>query len=632
MFTIASPITSRSKAKSLSPKAKMWQRLLSARPATALRASSLSPRLMAPFSAAADRSRRILCVDVPEHVAEASCVQELVQRGHVVDQIRAASDEYLTSAAKDYDALLVAPGTKLPRALLREGAKAKLQLVAVPAAAIPSEDIDLMEATNQGVMLLQLEPKQVGDRSSVEAEIGLSLLIQLARHLPRSVACMRSGEPFDRQEFAGQELAGKNLGVVGIGQAGRRVVDMAHALGLQVFGFDPNLNQEAAELMGVKSVTLDELYESCDFITFHAPLTARTRGMFGDDALKKCKPGVKIVSVAEYKGSHGLLDENTLLRGLESGKISGVALDLLQSPESEDALSPTWQELMKHENVITRTHADGAASDDVVQGRKYRLLAENVGDALAQRYYRGVANGVFMPLTLLPEMKPFLELSESLGRLVHQLTLSKDPKDQITNVSLAATGGFQIDITTPQARQVLQNSLLKGMIESMREHEDDEDEDQPDVSLLNASLLAMAKGIDVRQGDLQSDPAAVRRHLKNCLAVVVETKNKDRLLVKGSVFGEDPRVVRVNEYSDFPAFRPKGNVLVFNNEDVPGAIAGILSELSEAKINIANFGLARQANVELPLGILILDSVPSDETLNALKELPSVRSVRFAQV
>jgi D-3-phosphoglycerate dehydrogenase len=131
---------------------------------------------------------------------------------------------------------------------------------------------------------------------------------------------------------------------------------------------------------------------------------------------------------------------------------------------------------------------------------------------------------------------------------------------------------------------------------------------------------------------LQSDPAAVRRHLKNCLAVVVETKNKDRLLVKGSVFGEDPRVVRVNEYSDFPAFRPKGNVLVFNNEDVPGAIAGILSELSEAKINIANFGLARQANVELPLGILILDSVPSDETLNALKELPSVRSVRFAQV
>ncbi|ETI46302.1 phosphoglycerate dehydrogenase [Phytophthora nicotianae CJ01A1] len=603
----------------------MWQRLLLARRPAALRPSF--SRLLA-----TDSSRRILCVDVPEHVAETSCVQELVQRGHVVDQVRAASDEYLTSVVKDYDALLAAPGTKLPRELLRAGAKHKLQLVAVPAASIPSEDIDLMEATNQGVMLLQLESKQVGDRSSVEAEIGLSLLIQLARHLPRSMACMRSGEPFDRQQFAGTELAGKSLGVVGIGQAGRRVVNMAHALGLQVFGFDPNLNQEAAELMGVKCVSMDELYATCDFITFHAPLTARTRGMFGDEALEKCKPGVKIVSVAEYRGSHGLLDENTLLRGLESGKISGVALDLLQSADGLD-MSPTWQELMKHENVITRAHADGTASDDVLQRRKYRLLAENVGDALAQRYYRGVANGVFMPLTLLPEMKPFLELSESLGRFVHQLALSADPKDRITNVFLAATGGLQIDITTPQARQVLQNALLKGMLESMREYKEPaEDEEQPEISLLNSSLLAMAKGIDVRQGDLKTDPAAVRRHLKNCLAVVVETKNKDRLLVKGSVFGEDPRIVRVNEYSDFPAFRPKGNILVFNNEDVPGAIAGILSELSEAKINIANFGLARQNNVEHPLGILALDSVPSDETLNALKELPSVRSVRFAQV
>ncbi|CAI5704170.1 hypothetical protein KXD40_007599 [Peronospora effusa] len=607
----------------------MWQRLVRQQQRRKSFFSSLSRGLTS------SSISRILCIDVPEHVAEISCVQELVQRGHIVDQVRSASDEYLTSIVKKYDALMVAPGTKLPRELFRIGAKHKLQLVAVPAPSIPSEDVDLMEATNQGVMLLQLESKQVGDRSSVEAEIGISLLIQLARHLPRSMASTRSGELFDRQQFAGTELAGKNLGVVGIGQAGRRVVDMANALGLQVFGYDPNLNQEAAELMGVKCVSMDELYATCDFITFHAPLTAKTRGMFGDDALDKCKQGVKIVAVPEYKASHGLLDEKTLLRGLQTGKISGVALDLLQSAESEDGLdlSPTWIELMKHENVIMRTHADGTASDDVLQGHKYRLLAENVGDALAQRYYRGVANGVFMPLTLLPEMKPFIELSESLGRFVHQLTLSTDYKDRITNVSLAASGGFQIDITTPQSRQLLQNALLKGMLESMRERKNTaKDSEQPDVSLLNASLLAMAKGIDVRQGDLQSDPVAIRRHLKNCLAVVVETKNKDRLLVKGSVFGEDPRVVRVNEYSDFPAFRPKGNLLVFNNEDVPGAIAGILSELSQAEINIASFGLARQSNVELPLGILALDSVPSDATLNALKKLPSVRSVRFAQI
>ncbi|KAK1942409.1 hypothetical protein P3T76_005908 [Phytophthora citrophthora] len=138
---------------------------------------------------------------VSPYVTEASCIQELVQRGHVVDQVRAALDDYLTSVVKDNDALLVAPGTKLPRELLRIGAKSKLQLVAVPSTAIPSEDIDLMEATNQGVMLLQLESKQVGDRSSVEAEIGLSLLIQLARHLPRSM----------RRRALESRLTGSNL-------------------------------------------------------------------------------------------------------------------------------------------------------------------------------------------------------------------------------------------------------------------------------------------------------------------------------------------------------------------------------------------------------------------------------------
>ncbi|CEG44418.1 phosphoglycerate dehydrogenase [Plasmopara halstedii] len=592
-----------------------------------------SVKLRCPFSRllSNESRRRILCVDVPEKLAEDSCVQELVQRGHVVDQVRAASDEYLSSVVKDYDALLVAPGTKLSRNILSVGARHNLQLVAVPATSIPSEDIDLMEATNQGVMLLQLESKQVGDRSSVEAEIGLSLLIQLVRHLPRSIACMRSGTPFDRQEFAGTELAGKSLGIVGIGQAGRRMIDLALSLGLQTLGFDPNLNQEAAELMGVKSVTMDELYETCDFITFHAPLTARTRGMFGDEALEKCKFGVKIISVAEYRGSHGLLNAETLLRGLKSGKISGVALDLLQPTGRNDMeLPPAYEELMKHENVITSVHVDGLASDDTLLDRKYRLLAENVADALAQRYFRGVANGVFLPLTLLSEMRPFLELSESLGRFVHQLTHSADPNSQITNVFLESTGGLHIDITTPQARQALQNSLLKGMLESIRGHKDiEESEELPTVGLLNSSLLAMAEGIDVRQGDLKTDST---RHLKNSVAVMVETQNKDRLLVKGSVFGEDPRIVCVNEYSDFPAFRPEGNLMLFSNEDVPGAIAGILSELTKAKINIANFGLSRQNNVKYSLGILALDSMPSNETLDALKDLPSVRSVRFAQI
>lgn len=583
------------------------------------------------FSTSATEEFRILCVDVPQPVAEVSCVQELVQRGHRVDQVVSADDAYLESVISEYDALLVSPTTKLSRELIKKGAQAKLQLVAVPADAIDSAHIDMMEATNQGVLMLQLEKKQVGDKFSVEAEIGLSLLIQLARNIPVSIAATRSGASYQREQFSGTELSNKNLGIVGLGQAGKCVVEMARAMGLNVFGYDPNLTQEAAENMGVKRYSLDELYANCDFLMFHAPLTARTRGMFNDAALEMCKDGVKIVSVAEYKGLQGLLDEQTLLKGLESGKISGVALDTLQSSagEGDAELSAAWKQLFAHEKVINKSHVDGKSSSEVTSAKNYRVISENICDALAQRYYRGVANGVFMPLTLLPEMKPFLNLSESLGRFLYQLTISGDPKDHISKISIATSGGVQVDLTSPKAKSALQSAVLKGIFESMAKHRSASVAPTPKVTLINSSMVAMTNGVDVRQGELLGNEV---QHLNNSITVEVETKGKEKILVMGSVFGEDPRVVRVNEYTDFPAFRPEGNLLIFNNEDKPGAIAGILHELSQSQINIANFGLSRQANVEMALGILALDSVPSTETIESLKQLPTVQNLQFAQV
>lgn len=575
---------------------------------------------------------RILCLDVPQPVAEVSCVQELVQRGHRVDQAESSDAGFLDSIISNYDALLVSPTTKISRELITKGAQAKLQLVAVPADAIDSAHIDMMEATNQGVLMLQLEKKQVGDKFSVEAEIGLSLLIQLARNIPVSIAATRSGASYQREHFSGTELSNKNLGIVGLGQAGKCVVEMAKAMGLNVFGYDPNLTQEAAETMGVKRYSLDELYANCDFLMFHAPLTARTRGMFNDAALAKCKKSVKIVSVAEYKGLQGLLDEQTLLKGLESGKISGVALDTLRSAEdieSAEELSETWKELFMHPKVITKAHVDGKSSSAVASAKNYRIISENICDALAQRYYRGVANGVFMPLTLLPEMKPYLRLSDSLGRFLHQLTVSSDPKNQITKVLIATSGGIQVDITSPKAKSALQSAVIKGMFESMAQHKHHGSAAAPKVTLINSSMVAMTNGIDVRQGELAGNEV---QHLSNSITVEVETASKEKFLVMGSVFGEDPRIVRVNEYTDFPAFRPEGNLLIFNNEDKPGAIAEILQELAHSQINIANFGLSRQANVKMALGILALDSVPSEVTLESLKKLPSVQNLQFTKV
>lgn len=619
----------------------MWRRAVQVR-ALASRAAPLR-RLL---STAAGDQTRVLCVGVPQALAQAACARELVQRGFSVDQIASADDLPSPSAAGDYDALLVSPKTELSRELLREGARRRLRLVAVAADQIPSDNIDMMDATHHGLMLLQLEQKQEGAGASVEAELALSLLLQLARHIPESIATVKAAAASSdgkvrRELFTGTELAGKCLGVVGLGQAGTRVVELALALGLEVVGYDPNLTQEAAALMGVTRVDLPGVFAASDFITFHAPLTARTRGMFNEAALARCKPGVHLVSVAEHPGAHGLLDERAVLSGLESGQIGGVALDVLIKDDDEasatDSWSPGWQQVLSHERVLTQTHAVGStASQEAHIAQTYRAIAENVCDALVQRHYRGVANGVFMPLTLLPEMQPYLALGEALGRLMHQLVVSVEPKDRITKVSLATSGGVAVDITTPKARSALQSALLKGMLESRVEYAKSRhaalSSPPPTISLLNASLLAMTSGMDVRQGDLRDDHDDKARHLSNCVTVQVETKAKQTLLVQGSVFGEDPRVVRVNEYSDFPAFRPSGNLLLFNNQDRPGAIAGVLKELADAQVNIANFGLARQENVPLALGILSLDSAPPAEAIAALQKLPSVQKLLFAQL
>lgn len=609
----------------------MWRRAsLAPRAAAALR--RLSTRSAA--ASASLSNRRVLCVGVPSALAEAAAAQELVQRGIAVDQA-ASADDLQAASIGDYDALLVSPRTPLDRDLLREGARRNLKLVAVAADQIPSANVDMMDATHHGLMLLHLEAKQAGAGASVEAELALSLLLQLVRHIPSSIATVKAAakDPsvkVQRHAFTGAEVSGKCLGIVGLGQAGTRVVEMALALGLEVVGYDPNLTQEAAELLGVKRLELSELWAASDFVTFHAPLTGRTRGMFNDAALDKCKPGVRLVSVGESAGAHALLDEATVLRGLQSGQIGGLALDVVQDGQPAE-WSPAWEQVLSHDKVLTQAHALGStATHESRDAQAYRAIAENVCDALARRDFRGVANGVFMPLTLLPEMQPYLALGESLGRFLQQLVVSVDPKDRITKVSLATAGGVSIDITTPKARSALQSALLKGILDSRRGGQPQKP-DATTVSLLNSSLLAMTSGMDVRQGDVhERDDKA--RHLSNCMTVQVETRGKQKLLVQGSVFGEDPRVVRVNEYSDFPAFRPEGNLLIFNNKDKPGAIAAILKELAAAHVNIANFGLARQDNLPLALGILSLDAPPPAEAIAALQALPSVEKLLFAKV
>lgn len=127
-------------------------------------------------------------------------------------------------------------------------------------------------------------------------------------------------------QFAGPEIQGKALGVVGLGAIGILVANAATQLGMEVYGYDPFLSVEHAWHLSSavhRSLSLDEIYAKCDYITLHLPLTKENKGMIGPDSLQKMKDGVRILNFARG----GLVDCPALLEALATGKVAAYATD-----------------------------------------------------------------------------------------------------------------------------------------------------------------------------------------------------------------------------------------------------------------------------------------------------------------
>ncbi len=140
----------------------------------------------------------------------------------------------------------------------------------------------------------------------------------------------------EKKRFVGSELAGKTLGVVGLGAIGVKVANAAYALGMRVLGFDPHMTVEGAWQLSsevAKAGSLSELFAASDYVTFHVPLNDKTRGIFGAQALGSARPGVVLLNFAR----EGIVDAAVLREGLASGRIGRYVsdfpdADLLDNP------------------------------------------------------------------------------------------------------------------------------------------------------------------------------------------------------------------------------------------------------------------------------------------------------------
>ncbi|MDR6145237.1 D-3-phosphoglycerate dehydrogenase [Sphingomonas sp. SORGH_AS870] len=371
------------------------------------------------------------------------------ERGVEVDEITGKTPEELKAIIGQYDGLAIRSSTKVTKDILEHATNLKV----VGRAGIGVDNVDIPAASAKGVVVMNTP----FGNSITTAEHAIALMFALARQLPEADASTQAGK-WEKNRFMGVELTSKTLGLIGAGNIGSIVADRALGLRMKVVAFDPFLTPERALEMGVEKVTLDELLARADFITLHTPLTDQTRNILSAENLAKTKKGVRIINCARG----GLVDEEALKAGLDSGHIAGAALDVFKvEPAKESPLFGT-------PNFISTPHL--GASTTEAQVNVAIQVAEQMADFLVSG---GVTNALNMPSLSAeeaPKLKPYMALAEKLGALVGQLTTGA-----IARISVH-TEGAAADLNA----KPMVSAVLAGFLRNQTDT----------VNMVNAPLLA----------------------------------------------------------------------------------------------------------------------------------------------
>ena len=272
----------------------------------------------------------------------------------------------------EFDAILVRSRTLVNAKVLKAGGD-RLRLIG--RAGFGMDRIDVAEATKRGVAVIH-SPE---GNAATAAEFAIAQLFCLARHLPRADHSMRQ-ERWDKRRYRGIEIAGKTLGVIGMGNVGREVVDRGVALGLLVKVHDPGKDPNMIEAHGALPVSWDDLLGTADFISVHVSAKPTTRGLIGADAFDRMKDGVRIINSSRG----GIVDEAALVRAIRSGRVAGAAIDVFDT-------EPPWgNPLLELPQVIATPHL--VASTFEAQIKVAVGLAERVVGWFEGREVKGLVN------------------------------------------------------------------------------------------------------------------------------------------------------------------------------------------------------------------------------------------------
>ncbi|TWT98307.1 phosphoglycerate dehydrogenase [Stieleria varia] len=489
------------------------------------------------------------------------------------------SGDELKAALNEFDAGILRSGVKITP----ESLEGNTRLKALVRAGVGTDNIDKPASTRRGIVVMNTP---AGNTVST-AEHAFALMMALSRNIAAANQSLIEGR-WDRKKYMGTQLAGKTVGIVGMGRIGREFATRALVFDMKVVAYDPFLTNEQAAALGVtRASTVEEMLPEIDYLTVHTPLTPETKGMISHAQLAIVKPGLRVINAARG----GIYDIDALVEGLKTGKLGGVALDVFENEPCTD--SP----LFGMDNVICTPHL-GASTEEAqtqvaVEGIHLLINFLKTGEI------KHSVNVAALDPKALAELRGFLNVSHRLGLLSAQLHGSG-----IDKVSLTYRGELAHKDT-----RVVTNAFCAGLLERIVD----------DANIVNSEMLLRERGIELSEEKHHEMGA-----FSSSLTATVSGGGQS-VTVGGAILGQHmPRLINVNGYR-LESYLD-GKLMIFMHNDVPGIIGKVGSIFGDHGVNIAQMAVGREGTTPggAAIGVLSLDGEVPAAAIAAVEALDAV--------
>ncbi|KAG5141454.1 hypothetical protein JHK82_017149 [Glycine max] len=513
---------------------------------------------------------------VSEKLGEAG-LQVLRGVGHVECAYELSQEELCTKISC-CDALIVRSGTKVTREVFEAG---KGRLKVVGRAGVGIDNVDLQAATEFGCLVVNAPTAN----TIAAAEHGIALLAAMARNVAQADASTKA--------------------------VGSEVARRAKGLGMHVIAHDPYAPADRARAIGVDLVSFDHAIATADFISLHMPLTPTTNKIFNDNTFAKMKKGVRIVNVARG----GVIDEDALVRALDTGIVAQAALDVFtEEPPSKDS------KLVQHENVTVTPHL-GASTKEAQEGVAIEI-AEAVLGALKGELSATAVNAPMVAPEVLSELAPYVVLAEKLGRLAVQLVCGGSGIKSVKIVYRSARGPDDLDT------RLLRAMVTKGLIEPIS---------NTIVNLVNADFIAKQKGLRISEERVVVDSSpempvdSIQVQISSVDSKFASAVSESgQISIDGRVKFGEPHLTCVGSFDVDVSL--EGNLILCRQVDQPGMIGRVGNILGEQNVNVSFMSVGRTSRRNKAIMAIGVDEEPNKEALDNIGAVPAIEEFVFLKL